>query len=168
MTDESSHSAVRKVLHFFFFFDTCLFYAADASTYRYALSYLNGTRDQHWHRDTGLLFAHDDDFHLPDAHARIGGLHEPPYALNVFIPLADVEVGSCVGSLLWFKMVAACNYVPQTQLPSTTLLSSSICCHSAITVVIQSCILLVGRAGTGWTHRIHFGESHVGSDLVGR
>ena len=44
----------------------------------FALSYLNGTRDQHWHRDTGLLFAGDSDFHIPDAHARVDGMHEPP------------------------------------------------------------------------------------------
>ena len=56
-----------------------------------ALSYTEGTRDQHWHRDTGLLYAADDDFAVADVHARMGGMHAPPYALNMFIALAEME-----------------------------------------------------------------------------
>ena len=48
-------------------------------------------RAQHWHRDTGLLFADDDDFHLEGVHARDGGVHLPPYALNAFIHLEDLS-----------------------------------------------------------------------------
>ena len=52
---------------------------------------LAGARAQHWHRDTGLLFADDDDFHLEGVHARDGGVHLPPYALNAFIHLEDLS-----------------------------------------------------------------------------
>jgi len=77
----------------------------------FALSYLNGTRDQHWHRDTGLLWDPDDDFHVPDTHARMGGMHEPPYALNCFIALSDMQekdgptefiLGSHMWASTWF------------------------------------------------------------------
>lgn len=73
----------------------------------FALSYLNGTRDQHWHRDTGLLFAADDAFHVTDdVHARNGGMHEPPYALNCFIALTNLTAGDgptefILGSHMW-------------------------------------------------------------------
>lgn len=72
----------------------------------FALSYLNGTREQHWHRDTSLLFAADNNVHELDVHARENGMHEPPYALNMFIQLAEMEKVNgptefILGSHLW-------------------------------------------------------------------
>ena len=57
---------------------------------RTASSRSRRARAQHWHRDTGLLFADDDDFHLEGVHAARRGVHLPPCALNAFIHLEDL------------------------------------------------------------------------------
>mmetsp|Transcript_23745 Transcript_23745/g.69527 ORF Transcript_23745/g.69527 Transcript_23745/m.69527 type:complete len:384 (-) Transcript_23745:11-1162(-) len=65
-----------------------------------------GHVEQHWHRDTGLLFAPDSDFHLSDVHKRESGVHLPPYAINAFIPLVPFSEENgptefTLGSHLW-------------------------------------------------------------------
>eukprot|EP00617_Octactis_speculum_P007768 CAMPEP_0185796040 /NCGR_PEP_ID=MMETSP1174-20130828/160870_1 /TAXON_ID=35687 /ORGANISM="Dictyocha speculum, Strain CCMP1381" /LENGTH=231 /DNA_ID=CAMNT_0028491379 /DNA_START=658 /DNA_END=1350 /DNA_ORIENTATION=+ len=70
---------------------------------------------QHWHRDTPLLFQSDGDqdpFHFENVHdaddptVTEGGLHSPPYAINVFMPLSDLTMGNgptefTLGSAMW-------------------------------------------------------------------
>jgi ectoine hydroxylase-related dioxygenase (phytanoyl-CoA dioxygenase family) len=51
-----------------------------------ALNVTEGNSMQHWHRDTPLLYEPDEYFDT-DVHHRSTGVHLPPYAVNVFIPL---------------------------------------------------------------------------------
>ena len=76
---------------------------------------------QHWHRDTQLLFQRfgsEDPFHLPRVHdaaegaAEAGGVHLPPYAINVFVPLVDMTEANgptefTLGSHVWGADVIA-------------------------------------------------------------
>ena len=48
---------------------------------------VKGNEDQHWHRDTDLLFPNDELFADRDVHDSLHGIHEPPYAINMFVPL---------------------------------------------------------------------------------
>ena len=79
----------------------------------HAIVSLPGAEAQSWHRDAPLLF--DDESSgsssgTPRAervvHAARGGVHLPPFALNVFAPLADVSADAgptefVLGSHMW-------------------------------------------------------------------
>ena len=43
--------------------------------------------EQDWHRDAPLLFPDCPAFGAESVHARTGGVHLPPYAINVFYTL---------------------------------------------------------------------------------
>jgi len=71
-----------------------------------ALNASQGNIDQHWHRDTDLLFVNDPHFSERDTHHFRHGIHEPPYAINLFMPLVDINQRNgptefTLGSHMW-------------------------------------------------------------------
>ena len=56
-----------------------------------ALDESQGVRDQHWHRDSGLLFEPDGVASETEVHDSATGVHLPPAGINVFIPLVDLN-----------------------------------------------------------------------------
>ena len=46
--------------------------------------------EQDWHRDAPLLFPDCPAFGAESVHARAGGVHLPPYAVNVFYTLTPL------------------------------------------------------------------------------
>jgi ectoine hydroxylase-related dioxygenase (phytanoyl-CoA dioxygenase family) len=56
-----------------------------------ALNLSDGISDQHWHRDTDLLWPNDSSFDDHDVHQSSNGMHTPAYAINLFIPLVDIN-----------------------------------------------------------------------------
>lgn len=75
-----------------------------------ALNVSNGNADQHWHRDTELLFPEDSTFRGEYVHDKYHGIHMPSYAINVFVPLVPLteengptqfSLGSHQWGLVW-------------------------------------------------------------------
>ena len=67
---------------------------------------LPGAGAQSWHRDSPLLWDEGDASAPSPVHAARGGVHLPPFALNVFAPLRDVAPADgptefVLGSHMW-------------------------------------------------------------------
>ena len=108
--------------------------------------------EQDWHRDAPLLFPDCPAFGAESVHARAGGVHLPPYAVNVFYtltPLTERNGGPefAPGSHQWGEQYSDEPCFRDQVRPNVS--SQTSCRSTVLTAVCRLVVTLLSRPRLG-------------------